>query len=68
VVGIQGINGYIIYIIVSRRFSFAQVQLLLSAALLINFYMQFLLIIKFFRISIYVLVRIYLRPLGESLN
>jgi hypothetical protein len=37
IVSIQGINGYIIYIIISRRFSFAQAQLLLLAALLINF-------------------------------
>jgi hypothetical protein len=45
-VGIRGINGYIMYIIVLRRFSFARAQLLLLAALLINFHTQFLFIIK----------------------
>jgi hypothetical protein len=46
VVGIRGINGYIMYIIVLRKFSFVQARLLLLAALLINFYMQFLFTIK----------------------
>jgi len=45
-VGIRGINSYIMYIIVLRRFSFAQAQLLLLAALLISFHTQFLFIIK----------------------